>query len=94
MNILLRNKPNNKPRFKDGVRGKVMNTIDDNRVIDKYLTLKEASLVLNVHVNTLRRWGDEGKVKYLRINIRGDRRFAEGDIRSVQNMMHDNQGYF
>jgi predicted site-specific integrase-resolvase len=70
-----------------------MNTIDENLVLDKYLTSREASLVLNVHVNTLRRWGDEGKVKCFRINIRGDRRFTEGEIRSVQHKMHENQGY-
>jgi excisionase family DNA binding protein len=77
-----------------GAGEKIMSTIEDKLAINKYLTSREASKALNVHMNTLRRWGDEGKVKYLRINFRGDRRFAEDEIRSAQHKMHDNQGYF
>ncbi len=44
------------------------------------LTLEQAAKVLHVHCNTLRRWSDSGKIRTLRINERGDRRFRMQDI--------------
>ena len=42
----------------------------------------EASRLLSVHENTLRRWSDEGLIRSYRINHRGDRRFLQHDIRN------------
>ena len=47
---------------------------------DSMLTIKEASHFLHVHPNTLRRWGDMGRLRVYRINSRGDRRFKRVDI--------------
>ncbi len=68
----------------------LVNSIDFPR---RLLTTKEASLLLNVHHNTLRRWCDEGKIRFYRLGIRGDRRFPENDIEAVRAKMHKNNGY-
>lgn len=45
------------------------------------LTIKEASKILNVHPNTLRRWSDNGIIKSSRIGPRADRRFRQDEIK-------------
>jgi excisionase family DNA binding protein len=47
------------------------------------LTIREASRLLNVHANTLRRWSEQGVVKSYRIGPRGDRRFRQEDIAAL-----------
>ncbi len=47
------------------------------------LTIREASRLLNVHSNTLRRWAEQGLVKAYRIGPRGDRRFRREDIAAL-----------
>ncbi|MBE0481159.1 MAG: helix-turn-helix domain-containing protein [Dehalococcoidia bacterium] len=59
---------------KDRSRGEVVNNL---------LTVREASRLLNVHSNTLRRWGDSGMIKVYRIGVRGDRRFKQEDIKAL-----------
>lgn len=46
----------------------------------RLLTVKEASLFLHVHRNTLRRWSDKGLIPSYRIGQRRDRRFAVEDL--------------
>lgn len=47
------------------------------------LTIKQASLALNVHPNTLRNWEKEGKISAVRIGSRRDRRFRKESILNV-----------
>ena len=47
------------------------------------LTIREASRLLNVHSNTLRRWSEQGIVKAYRIGPRGDRRFRRDEIAAL-----------
>jgi len=47
---------------------------------DHMLTVREVSLLLHVHPNTLRRWADKGIIKSFCITPRGDRRFMSRDI--------------
>jgi excisionase family DNA binding protein len=47
---------------------------------DALLTTAEAAEILNVHINTVRRWSDKGIVETYRIGSRGDRRLRQGDI--------------
>jgi excisionase family DNA binding protein len=68
--------------------------ISDLTLPGRLLTTKEASLSLNVHENTLRRWSNEGKIKTYRIGMRGDRRFRENDIELIKEQMSENNGYF
>ena len=44
------------------------------------LTARQVARILNVHVNTVRRWNDRGILKAYRIGARGDRRFYKADI--------------
>jgi excisionase family DNA binding protein len=44
------------------------------------LNARQVARILNVHVNTVRRWNDRGILKAYRIGPRGDRRFNKADI--------------
>jgi excisionase family DNA binding protein len=44
------------------------------------LTVKDVASLLHIHVNTARRWSDQGILKSFRITRRGDRRFRQEDI--------------
>ena len=48
----------------------------DTRVV----RVGEASQILSVHPNTLRKWSDRGLIPSLRIGRRRDRRFAVSDL--------------
>ncbi len=47
------------------------------------LTIAEAAEVLNVHINTVRRWSNKGILKTYRIGSRGDRRLRRRDINKL-----------
>lgn len=44
------------------------------------ITLAEASEILGVHPNTLRKWDNKGYLKAIRIGTRKDRRYRKSDI--------------
>jgi excisionase family DNA binding protein len=44
------------------------------------LTTSDVAHLLNVHMNTVRRWSNQGIIKAYRIGSRGDRRFRQEDI--------------
>jgi len=46
------------------------------------LRTSDVAHLLNIHVNTVRRWTNNGTLKAFYINSRGDRRFREEDIAS------------
>ena len=50
------------------------------RPADATLTVARAAQVLGVHPNTIRAWSDAGRLRYYRINPRGDRRYRLGDL--------------
>jgi excisionase family DNA binding protein len=50
--------------------------------IDPMLTTSDVARLLNIHINTVRRWSNQGKLKTYRIGSRGDRRFQHEDINS------------
>jgi DNA-binding transcriptional MerR regulator len=47
----------------------------------RLLTLREASAILAVHENTLRRWSDAGLIQYFRVGPRNDRRYLDYEVR-------------
>jgi len=51
--------------------------------LPKLLTIRQAAEVLNVHVETLRRWDKSGKLKAIIVNERGDRRYDPKDIETI-----------
>ena len=55
-------------------------TANGNRNGKSLLTAREAAQFLYAHINTIRRWSDEGILKSYRIGKRGDRRFSREDI--------------
>ncbi|HEX7471804.1 MAG TPA: GAF domain-containing protein [Candidatus Limnocylindrales bacterium] len=42
--------------------------------------MTKAARLLGVHPNTVRAWSDQGRLRYYRINPRGDRRYRVGDL--------------
>jgi len=44
------------------------------------LTGRQVARILNVHINTVRRWDGKGVLKAYRIGPRGDRRFSREDV--------------
>jgi len=54
----------------------------NRREIDTMLTVSDVANLLNVHINTVRRWSNQGILKAYRIGSRGDRRFRQDDVAS------------
>ncbi len=52
----------------------------NNDDINPMLTASQVARLLNVHINTVRRWSNEGIIKAYRVGSRGDRRFRREDI--------------
>ncbi len=50
------------------------------RPADATLSVTKAARLLGVHPNTVRAWSDAGRLRYYRINPRGDRRYRLGDL--------------
>jgi|Deesub1362A_J573_1020465.scaffolds.fasta_scaffold04681_2 excisionase family DNA binding protein len=57
----------------------------------RLLTLKEASEILNVHINTLRRWDREGIIRTVRLP-NGYRRIPESEIHRILNGKGEDRG--
>jgi diguanylate cyclase (GGDEF)-like protein/excisionase family DNA binding protein len=51
-----------------------------HRPIDATLSVTKAARLLGVHPNTIRAWSDQGRLRFYRINARGDRRYRLGDL--------------
>jgi excisionase family DNA binding protein len=58
---------------------------DQNSQIEPMLTTSEVARILNVHINTVRRWSNQGALKSYRIGSRGDRRFRKDDVDALFN---------
>jgi excisionase family DNA binding protein len=48
--------------------------------VEPMLTTAEVARMLNVHINTVRRWSNQGSLASYRLGSRGDRRFRKSDI--------------
>jgi excisionase family DNA binding protein len=48
--------------------------------INRMMTAKEVAAYLRVHINTVRKWSDEGILKSYRVGPRKDRRFDSKDV--------------
>ncbi|MEA2538301.1 MAG: hypothetical protein QOF11_2535, partial [Chloroflexota bacterium] len=57
-----------------------MPTVLIERPTDATLSVTKAARLLGVHPNTIRAWSDQGRLRYYRINPRGDRRYRLGDL--------------
>ena len=54
----------------------------NHKEINPMLTASDVGRLLNVHINTVRRWSNQGILKAYRVGSRGDRRFRLEDITS------------
>jgi diguanylate cyclase (GGDEF)-like protein/excisionase family DNA binding protein len=50
------------------------------RPADATLSVTKAARLLGVHPNTIRAWSAQGRIRFYRINERGDRRYRLGDL--------------
>jgi excisionase family DNA binding protein len=57
-----------------------MTAIVPPRPPDATLSVTKAARMLGVHANTVRAWSDAGRIRYYRINARGDRRYRMSDL--------------
>jgi excisionase family DNA binding protein len=64
----------------------------NNNNIDPMLTTSDVARLLNVHINTVRRWSNQGIIKTYRIGSRGDRRFRQEDVSTFLAEQHNNGG--
>ena len=65
----------------------------DHKEINPMLTTSDVAHLLNVHINTVRRWSNQGILRSYRIGSRGDRRFRREDIASfLSKMTSDSRG--
>ena len=51
----------------------------------KLLTIREAAQIFGVHIETLRRWDRDGKLRAVRIGERGHRRYKREEIAALLN---------
>jgi len=56
------------------------NPVPQKPAPDGMLIGREVAQLLNLHINTVRRWSNLGRLKTYRINSRGDRRFRQEDV--------------
>lgn len=54
--------------------------ITEGKEIKQMLTTSEVARLLNVHINTVRRWSNSGILPGYRIGSRGDRRFERTSV--------------
>jgi excisionase family DNA binding protein len=55
------------------------------------LTSSEVARMLNVHINTVRRWENDGMLRALRLGTRGDRRFTREEISRYLGQLNGNR---
>lgn len=51
--------------------------------LPKLLTIRQAAEILNVHIETLRRWDKSGRLRAIIVNKRGDRRYDPKDLEAI-----------
>ena len=54
--------------------------VERGEVSKRMLTVGEVCQLLNIHSNTLRRWGAKGLIKEYRIGPGGQRRYVADDV--------------
>jgi excisionase family DNA binding protein len=47
---------------------------------ERMLTVQQVADILQVSICSVRRWSDQGTLKFYRVGSRGDRRYWHGDV--------------
>lgn len=76
--IANKNKANNKKRRPRIIANAVLDVSPNDA--ETMLTVGDVADLLNLHINTVRRWSNQGILKAYRIGPRGDRRFRREDV--------------
>ena len=66
--------------------------MENNGLRSAMMTPGEAAGLLPVHINTVRRWSNQGVIEVYRIGPRGDRRFMQEDITHLLYELQKNNG--
>ncbi len=65
----------------------ISNGLNNNREVKRtpqtMLTSSDVALLLNIHINTVRRWSNQGILSAYRVGLRGDRRFKRDDVEKL-----------
>lgn len=48
--------------------------------LPELLKISQVCQILNIHPNTLRNWDKQGRLRAIRLGVRGDRRYHKDDI--------------
>ena len=56
---------------------------DNKQNNEQLLSINEVARLFDVHVETLRRWDNEGKLKAVRIGKLGHRKYKKSDIEFI-----------
>ena len=78
--IANRNKANSKKRRPRVTTSTILDALPND--VETMLTASDVANLLNLHINTVRRWSNQGVLKAYRIGSRGDRRFRQEDVDS------------
>ena len=76
--IALRQRLNKQPKVTIGSK---INEVANH--MDTMLTTREVARILNLHINTVRRWSNQGILRAYRVGSRGDRRFIRQDVENL-----------
>lgn len=57
--------------------------VETRQLDHELLTLREVASYFSVSTMTIKRWGKQGKLKAIRINSRGDRRYLRSEIERI-----------
>lgn len=49
----------------------------------EFYSIRDVATMLSVHIETVRRWDKEGKLKSVRIGDRGHRKYRRSDIEKI-----------
>ncbi len=55
--------------------------VDDHSLA--MLTAGDVARIINININTIRRWSNQGIIRAYRIGQRGDRRFRKEDVNNL-----------
>ena len=64
----------------------------DGNQLSTMLKLADVAHILHVHINTVRRWSNQGILRAYRIGPRGDRRYSQRDISQLLAVLGNNRG--
>lgn len=66
-----------------------LNKSQSQNMQDELITISQAAKLLGVHIDTLRKWDKQGKLKSIRVGIKCWRRYKKSDLLKLLNSNND-----